>query len=341
MLQPTVMVVDDDRVLRNLVRSCVQSLGFRATEAASAEQALELMDSTPAEIAFCDVNISGQSGVWLAGQLRERFPRTAIVMATDARDIETAIASLSNQVVDYLLKPFDRPRLREALSLARDWHAASEGLEDLQHALQERLRRRRTSVATALADAQKTREDALESLLAMLQLHERDGRGHAMRVATLSLALADQLGLDDDEVAQLEHGALLHDIGKLEMPASILSKPAPLDDAEWQVMRTHPQVGYDLLKGQTHLADAAEIVWSHHECFDGSGYPRGLRGAEIPYSARILAVADAYDSMTQPHTQRPPLLPSMAIEEIERCSGLQFDPDCAAALGAVLTAAAA
>jgi putative nucleotidyltransferase with HDIG domain len=323
-----------------MVRSCVESLGFAATEAASAEEALVVMATTPAEIAFCDVNMAGASGVWLAGRIRERFPRTAIIMATDARDIDTAVASLSNQVVDYLLKPFDRPRLREALTLGRDWHAASEGLEDLQHALQERLRRRRTSVATALADAQVTREDALESLLAMLQLHERDGRGHAVRVARLSLALADQLGLDDDEIGQLEHGALLHDIGKLDMPASILLKPAPLDDAEWQVMRTHPQVGYDLLKEQAHLAGAAEIVWSHHESYDGSGYPRGLRGAEIPFGARILAVADAYDSMTQPHTQRPPLMPSMAIEEIQRCSGPQFDPECAAALGAVLSEAA-
>jgi HD-GYP domain-containing protein (c-di-GMP phosphodiesterase class II) len=101
-------------------------------------------------------------------------------------------------------------------------------------------------------------------------------------------------------------------------------------------MRTHPQAGYDLLKGQPRFADAAEIVLSHHEAWDGSGYPRQLSGNEIPLSARILAVADAYDSMTQPHTQRPALSPVLAVQEIERCRGRQFDPDCAEALGPVL-----
>ena len=142
-----------------------------------------------------------------------------------------------------------------------------------------------------------------------------------------------------DDVDQLEQGAYLHDIGKLAMPASILSKPAPLDEREWQVMRTHPQVGYDLLRAQPRFVAAAEIVLSHHEAYDGSGYPRGLRESEIPRPARVLAVADAYDSMTLPHTQRPPLPPALAVDEIERCSGSQFDPECAAALGPVLARA--
>jgi HD-GYP domain-containing protein (c-di-GMP phosphodiesterase class II) len=134
----------------------------------------------------------------------------------------------------------------------------------------------------------------------------------------------------------LERGSLLHDIGKLDMPPAILSKPAPLDDDEWQVMRTHPQVGYDLLKNQPRFSDAAEIVLAHHEAWDGSGYPRRLQGDEIPLAARVLAVADAYDSMTQPHTQRPAMSTAMAVQEIERCRGHQFDPRCAEALGPVL-----
>ena len=152
-------------------------------------------------------------------------------------------------------------------------------------------------------------------------------------------ALGDELGIDEEEMDQLEQGAYLHDIGKLAMPASILSKPAPLDEREWQVMRTHPQVGYDLLRAQPRFVAAAEIVLSHHEAYDGSGYPRGLRESEIPRPARVLAVADAYDSMTLPHTQRPPLPPALAVDEIERCSGSQFDPECAAALGPVLARA--
>jgi HD-GYP domain-containing protein (c-di-GMP phosphodiesterase class II) len=134
----------------------------------------------------------------------------------------------------------------------------------------------------------------------------------------------------------IERGALLHDIGKIDMPASILYKPAPLDEAEWAVMRTHPQVGYDLLRKVPSLLGAAEIVLASHEAYDGTGYPRALKGDAIPIGARILAVSDSYDSMTRPHTQRPAMSPAHAVEEIERCSGTQFDPRVVEALGEVL-----
>ena len=332
----SVLVVDDDHALRRIVTAWIESFGFQPTEADSAEAALEYLETDTAEIALCDVNLGGTDGVWLAGEIRARHPHTAIIMASQLRDVDVAITSLRNDVIDYLLKPFDRERLGEALSLARDWHLASTGLEQLQHAIEDRVRNRRAAVATTLAEVQDTHEDAIDGLIDMLQLHERDGRGHATRVARLTMALADELAVDERSILELYHGALLHDIGKLEIPVSILRKPALLDAEEWKVMRTHPQVGYDLLKKLPRFAGAAEIVVAHHEAFDGGGYPRGLKGEAIPVGARILAVADAYDSMTMPHTQRPPMPPAMAVEEIERCSGSQFDPDIASALGAVL-----
>jgi putative nucleotidyltransferase with HDIG domain len=332
----SVMVVDDDPTLRRIVTAWVDSFGFRASEAESADDALNRLDDNPVDIALCDVSICAEDGVWLASQIHDRHPHTAIIMASQARNVDVAISNLRNDVVDYLLKPFDRPRLGEALLLARDWHLASAGLDQLQHALEDRLRNRRAAVATALADAQDTHEDAIDGLIDMLQLHERDGRGHATRVARLTMALADELDVEESSLLELYHGALLHDIGKLDIPSSILRKPALLDAGEWQIMRTHPQVGYDLLQKLPRFSRAADLVVAHHESYDGGGYPRGLRGDEIPVGARILAVADAYDSMTIPHTQRPPMPPAMAVQEIERCSGSQFDPHIASALGDVL-----
>lgn len=333
----SVLVVDDDPSLRRTVASWIDSLGYPVRAAAHVEDALEAMQESPSDIALCDATMAARDGVWLAWRLREQYPQTAIIMATALRDAETAAASLRNNVVDYLLKPFDRGRLFEALSLARDWHAAAAGDEALHHALQDRLRTRRAELAAALAESQTTHVAALDGLIAMLQLHERDGRGHSTRVARLTLALADVVGFSGDgPMLALEQGALLHDIGKLDVPAAILTKSAPLDDAEWDVMRTHPQLGYDLVRKLPQLAGAADFVLMHHEAFDGSGYPRGLRGARIPLGARMLAVADAYDSMTHPHTQRPPLPRALAINEIERCSGSQFDPAVAKALGSVL-----
>jgi putative nucleotidyltransferase with HDIG domain len=337
----SVLVVDHDRELREIVTTWVDSFGYLACGAGNAEDALELLRLNHIGITVCDARLPGStSGVWLAAHIREHHPENAIVMATALRSVETAVASLRSAAVDDLLKPFPRPRLSEALMLAREWHAVETGAVELHHALQERLRTRRADVAAALADAQDTREDALDGLISMLQLHERDGRGHATRVARLAVALGDELGWDDEALLVLEHGALLHDIGKLQMPASILAKPAPLTEPEWQVMRTHPQVGYDLVRKLPRFADAAEIVLSHHEAFDGSGYPRGLRGGDIPFGARLLSVADAFDSMTHPHTQRPPLPAPLALEEIDRCRGTQFDPDCTEALGAALAHAA-
>ena len=332
----SVLVIDDDDSLRTLIHQWVNSSGFRARDANSAEEALVAMQREAADIAICDVKLGGRDGIWLASEIRRLYPHTAIVMATGQNDMDSVAASLRNDAVDYLLKPFDRRRLAEALGLARDWHTASSGLNKLQARLQARIRARRASLAVELAGSQATDGDALNTLIAMLQLHDRDGRGHATRVARLAVALGEELGFDDSTLDSLEQGALLHDIGKLNMPTAILSKPAPLDEAEWVVMRTHPQAGYDLLKSQPRFADVAELVLSHHEAWDGSGYPRQLTGDEIPIGARVLAVADAYDSMTQPHTQRPALPPALAMQEIERCSGRQFDPHCAEALGPVL-----
>jgi len=335
-MQHSVLVVEDDHELRRQVTSWIESFGYQVQEARSAEDALMAMAREPSDIAVCDASMAGKDGVWLAWRIRKRHPQTAIVLATALRDCESAVSNLRNDVVDYLLKPFDRVRLLEALSLARDWHAAAVGEHDLHEALQGRLRTRRAVLAAALAEAQTTRVAALDGLISMLQFHERDGRGHSRRVARLTLALADELGEGDDaSLLRLEHGALLHDIGKLDVPAAILTKAAPLDDREWDVMRRHPRCGYDLLKKLQRFAGAAELVLAHHEAFDGGGYPRGLKGDQIPIGARILSIADSYDSMTHPHTQRPPMPPALAIDEIERCSGTQFDPQVAEALGKV------
>jgi len=332
----SVLVVDDDISLRPMLAAWVNRFGFCAHEAPSAEAALEHLSHTPADIALCDVNMPGHDGVWLAARIRERYPTTAVIMATSVDDADVAVSTLSNDVVDYLLKPFDSTRLREALALGLDWHRASVGDEDLHHALQSRMRTRRATVAATLAQAQASAQQAADSLIAMLQLHEKDGRGHSTRVTRLAVALADELGVADGAMQELEYGAMLHDVGKIDMPAEILCKPAPLNDAEWDVMRTHPQVGYDLVRKLPHLAGAAEIVLAHHEAFDGSGYPNRLKGKDIPLCARILTIADSYDSMTHPHTQRPAMPAAMAVREIERCSGSQFDPDAVAALGHVL-----
>jgi putative nucleotidyltransferase with HDIG domain len=166
----------------------------------------------------------------------------------------------------------------------------------------------------------------LHILCSALDLRDRVTQGHSRRVADLSLAVASQLGVDGEELLDIERGAILHDIGKIALPDDILSKPGPLTVVEWEKMKRHPEVGYDMVRNVPFLRGAAQIVNCHHERYDGSGYPRGLKGEEIPLGARIFSVVDAYDAITSHRPYRAARSHEEALAEIQRHTGTQFDP---------------
>lgn len=169
-------------------------------------------------------------------------------------------------------------------------------------------------------------QDILHILSSALDLRDQATGGHSRRVAGLSLIIARHLNVNGDPLTDLERAAILHDIGKVAIADAILSKPGPLTEAEWQEMRKHPAVGYQMLKDVPFLSAAAEIILCHHEHFDGTGYPRGFRGEEIPLGARIFAVVDAYDAITSDRPYRKASPPQYALDEIKRNAGSQFDP---------------
>jgi len=169
-----------------------------------------------------------------------------------------------------------------------------------------------------------------------LELRDRETQGHSERVVRLSLALGQRLGLQGQDLDDLRYGALLHDIGKIGIPDSILLKPGPLTAEEWAVMRQHPQVAYDLLKDIPFLQRAVEILYAHHERWNGSGYPRGLKGEEIPLGARIFAVVDVWDALTSERPYRPAWSPQQAQAYLQEQAGVLFDPQVVAAFLAML-----
>jgi diguanylate cyclase (GGDEF)-like protein/putative nucleotidyltransferase with HDIG domain len=162
-------------------------------------------------------------------------------------------------------------------------------------------------------------------LCAALDIRDKLTHRHSQRVATMAIAMGRRLGLTEAYLTQLANAAVLHDIGKIGVADSVLSKPAGLDESEWKEIRRHPELGYELLRGFDFLKEAAEIVVAHHERYDGAGYPRGLAGDEIPFAARIFAVIDAFDAMTSRRPYREPLSPNQAFEELLRNAGTQFD----------------
>jgi putative nucleotidyltransferase with HDIG domain len=167
----------------------------------------------------------------------------------------------------------------------------------------------------------------LEALAMALDYRDQSTSGHSRRVANLTVNVARAYGVEGTALQSVEQGALLHDIGKLKIPDSILWKPSSLDDEEWITMRRHPEFGYEMLRSLEFLDDAAELVLAHHEKFDGTGYPRGLRGESIPLGARIFSVVDAIDAMIYKRPYNAPVTFKEAAEEIRRCARTQFDPE--------------
>lgn len=332
----TVLVIDDDDGVRELLCRWLDSGGYCATPACDAEQALGLMNAAPAAVALCDIRMPRHDGLWLADRIRHDHPDTAVIMATGVQDVGTAVESLRQGVVDYLTKPFGRDRLREAVSRGVEWHRAARDSRRWRESLEGEMRVRHARLSSAIGALRIDSDEALDAMLSMLTMSDRDAYSHAYRVAALAASVARALGLTATEVAVVERGGMLHDLGKLAMPEALLRKPAPLTSEEQVLIRLHPELGSQLIENVPYLSVAAGVVRDAHERMDGLGYPRGLRGADVWIGARIVCVADAYDTMTRPRVFRDAIAPTEAFLELDRCSDTQFDRRVVAALKRVL-----
>jgi|SRR5580704_3633918 putative nucleotidyltransferase with HDIG domain len=201
--------------------------------------------------------------------------------------------------------------------------------DDLTRRVQE-LEAENRSLKTAFSNLERSYDITLESLGDALDLKEATTEGHSKRVTAFTIAIARAMGLPREQINTLARGAFLHDIGKIAIPDKILNKPGKLEPDEMTIMKEHPYHGYQVVKKIPFLAEAAEIVYSHHERFDGTGYPRGLRGEQIPLGARIVAVANTLDSITSDLPYRPARSLQGTREEVRIWSGRQFDPEVVA-----------
>ena len=323
---PAVLVVDDEIGVRDLIRRWLISGGYDVATAASADEALSCVHAAAPAVALCDIRMPGHDGIWLAAQIRHDSPETAVIMATGMQDVGSAVASLRQGVIDYLTKPFGRDRLREAVSRGLEWHRVAHESRRWRESLEMEMEARRQRLSAAIAGLPIDSDAALDSLLGMLTLNEPDVYAHAYRVAAMSVSVGRALGLAEADVAALERAALLHDLGKLAIPEAVLRKPAPLTMEEQLLMRLHPLVGAELIEGIPYLSPSAPLVRDARERADGLGYPRGIPASDVAIGARIIAVADAYDTMTRPRVFRDAVSPREAHAEVVRCAGTQFDP---------------
>ena len=320
----SILVVDDETGVRDLMSRWLQAGGYSVASASGADEALGAIERQAPAVALCDIRMPGRDGLWLADRIRQLSPETAVIMATGVHDVESAIAGLQHGVVDYLTKPFGRDRLRDAVTRGIEWHRSARDSRSWRERLEAEVEARRARLAAAIGSLSIDSDRMVHALLSMLTLHEADALPHARRVAELAAAIARMMGLGDDEIAVVRRAAMLHDVGKLAMPEALLKKPAPLTPEEQAIVRRCPVLGFELLADQPFLEEAAAIVREVRERPDGQGYPAGARTG-IANEALIVAAADAYDTMTRPRVYRAPLDASEALLELTRGSGSQFD----------------
>jgi len=321
-----ILVVDDENHVRSMIGASLERQGYDVQLAASGGEALQLLEQNTFDLVLTDIVMQDGNGIVLLDRIHGKQPHLPVVMVTAIHDISVAIDAMRRGAYDYLLKPFEREHLIATVTRALEYRQALQETHTYQQNLEQVVRARTEMLRQAMEDLEHSYDITLEALGDALDLKDSETEGHSKRVTAYTIALARAMGISPTDIKVIARGAFLHDIGKMAIPDEILRKPAALTREEQEVMREHCTRGFNILRKIPFLAEAAEIVFSHQEHYDGSGYPNGLKASEIPVGARIFAVADTLDAITSDRPYRKASSFDAAREEILRCSGTQFDP---------------
>ena len=319
----TILVVDDELTSRQVLEAMLESSGYRAVGVSTGEEAVEIVNVERPDLVLLDVIMPGMSGFEVCHHLRSDpyLSEIPVLLVTGLEDQESRIKGFEAGADDVITKPIDvrelRARVNTIIRLNRYRQLLDERernislLADLQH----------SHFELALAY-----DSTLEGWVRALDLRDKETEGHTQRVTDLTMKLAREYGIEQEHLVHIYRGALLHDIGKIGIPDSILHKEGPLTTEERETMRQHPVYAYEMLSHIDYLRQALSIPYCHHEKWDGSGYPRGLRGEEIPLSARVFAVADVWDALVYDRKYRKKWPPEKVMKHISDLSGSHFDP---------------
>ena len=322
-----ILVVDDEEAIREVVSTLLEAQGHECASVSNGQLAQDYLREHGVDLVLSDMVMPEMDGMRLMEWMRQTDPDVPIIMVTAMYDLSTALEAIRRGAYDYILKPFEKDQLYVGVRRALEHRHLVLERNNYQRTLEFQVEERTAQLKGALEKIEQSYDDTLEALGGALDLKDAETEGHSRRVTAFTIAIAKQMKVEPALLPQIARAAFLHDIGKMAIPDQILRKPGPLTAEERGVMRTHCEIGFNMVTRIPFLREAAEIVLSHQEYFDGTGYPRGLRGEEIPLGARIFAVADALDAMISDRPYRKALSITYAREEIQRCTGTQFDPN--------------
>jgi response regulator RpfG family c-di-GMP phosphodiesterase len=315
-----ILVLDDDEMIRVLLDQMLQMEGHSCEQAANCEEARNYLKTKDYELILCDIKLPGESGMDFIKYVTADYKDTATIIVSGINDAEVAKSALRRGIYDYIMKPVTINRLSVSVANAlrrRQLEIANRTYkEDLERMIVERT-----------AKLQKTLDGIVRTMALTVESRDPYTAGHQKRVADLACAIAIERGLSKEQIEGTRMAGTIHDLGKISVPAEVLSKPSQLSQNEFNLIKDHPQVGFDILKEIEFPWPIAEIVLQHHERFDGSGYPQGLAGDEILIEARIIAVADVVEAMASHRPYRPGKGVKKALSEITNNKGMLYDPD--------------
>ena len=324
-VSPRILIVDDEVEITEILADLL-SEEYDCLRAASAEEALAHLHEAEFQLVISDITMPGMSGLDMIPHVKALTPDTVVVMISGMQTVESAIGALRLGAFDYLMKPFDLRQVEAVVKRALEHHDLVVAKRRYENHLEELVEQRTVELDKALNSLEAAYRSTLKALTAALETRDSETHGHSERVVTYSLRLGREYGLSSEAMKSLEFGSLLHDIGKIGVPDSILRKPAKLTEEEWVRMREHPLHGQQILRGIEFLEGASRVVAQHHEQWDGTGYPLGLRQEEIDICARIFSVADAFDAITSDRVYRRGKPYEAAAQELDDWAGRQFDP---------------
>jgi putative nucleotidyltransferase with HDIG domain len=331
--KPALLVVDNNEQTGRVLALRLKLAGFGSSTVCDAKQAFASLNRGQWDVVLADLRTCRLSGIDFIRKTRSSHPSVAIILLAGQNETPEAVQAMKEGADDCLVKPLDAKDLLRCIRRATERRRVpGDPAEDASPLQSSTIKPQPPEHALQSNDVY---EQLLLALGTALDLRDSRTAGHSRRVCTYSLEIAQRLSCTQAELKLLRQGALLHDIGKLAIPDAILWKPGPLTPEEWTIMKTHVEAGYEMVRSLELLSPVAELILAHHERYDGTGYPRGLKGDEIPLCARIFAVADALDAMTTVRPYQDSIPIALAVEEIRRNAGKSYDPQVVEAFLAI------